>query len=465
LRLPFVLVCLLLAAGGWAQEPPPSTPPQRPPISPPEASDASEQQSPEYGGPAILSRGGTATVARTTVLLKLRPYVAVSGVYSSGLGTLSVDQQGQASTVDSFGEEARLGVTGTHSWKTTEMALDYRGALRHYNNGSYYDGMDNSLILTLSHAVSRRVTLEFAETASRYANSFSMPYSQGTYYTPMLYGLTGNEMFNTPTAMLMSAVRAVYQRSSRLSFSAGASGFIVRRRSQALMSANGVQATGDVAYRLSRYQTIGLDYSYNHFDFTRQVGTSEFHGVAVNYAIRVGKHWEFGLRAGGFRVRSQQLVRAPIDPAVAAIFGLTSGIEISDRTMYAPNLEGHLTRGFRRGSWSLSYVRTVMPGNGVYLTSSADRAQTSYSYTGLAKVTLQCRVGFDRMSSLAQTIGRYRSYSGGGGATVKLNRAFSLIAQVDGRRYEANGAVFRRTAFHANLGLSWSPGERPLAIW
>jgi hypothetical protein len=281
----------------------------------------------------------------------------------------------------------------------------------------------------------------------------------------MLYGLTGNELFNTPTAMLMSTARAIYQRSSRLSFSAGASGFIVRRRSQALMSANGVQATGDVAYRLSRYQTIGFDYSYNRFVFTRQVGTSEFHGVAVNYAIRVGKHWEFGLRAGGFRVRSQQLVQAPIDPAVAAIFGLTSGIEISDRTTYAPNLQGHLTRGFRRGSWSLSYVRTVMPGNGVYLTSSTDRAETTYSYTGLARVTLQCRVGYDRMSSLAQTIGRYRSYSGGGGATVKLGRALSLIAQVEARRYDANGAMFQRSSFYANLGLSWSPGERPLAIW
>jgi hypothetical protein len=406
-----------------------------------------------------------ATVAKPTELIKLRPYVTVSGIYDDGLGTISVDQQGQASTVGSFGEEVRLGITGTHNWKTTEMELDYRGAIRHYNHNSYYDGMDNSLILTLRHEASRHVTLVFEENASRYANSFFMPYSLGAYYNPLLYGLAGNEMFNTPTAVLMSTFRTIYQRTSRLSFSTGVSGFLVRRRSQALMSANGVQVTGDMAYRLNRYQTIGLDYSYNRFEFTRQVGFSEFHGVAFNYAIRVGTHWEFGLRAGGFRVRSQQLVRVPIDPAVAAIFGQTSGIEIGDRTMYAPLLEGHLTRGFRRGSWSLSYVRTVLPGNGVYLTSSTERAETAYSYTGLARVTLQCRLGYDRMSGLAQTIGRYRSYGGGGGATVKLSRAVSLIAGVDGRHYDANGTMLRRSMLHASLGLSWSPGERPLAIW
>jgi pyruvate carboxylase len=83
----------------------------------------------------------------------------------------------------------------------------------------------------------------------------------------------------------------------------------------------------------------------------------------------------------------------------------------------------------------------------------------------VAKATLQCRLGYDRMSSLAQTIGRYRSYSGGGGTTVKLSRTISLIGQVDGRHYDANGTMLRRSILHASPGLSWSPGERPLAIW
>ena len=465
LRLLLVPTCLFLAAGGWAQEPPPGAPTQPAPIGPTEPSDASEQQAPEYGGPAILSRGGMATVARASETINLRPYVTISGVYYDGLGTLSVDQQGRASTVGSFGEEARFGLTGTHSWKRTEIEVDYRGVFRHYSHRAYFDGMDNSLILTLRHEVSRHVKLEFEENASRYSNSFSMPYSMVSYYNPMLYGLTGNELFNSPTSVLMSAFRAIYQRTSRLSFGTGASGFLVRRRPDALMGVTGAQLTGNMAYRLSRYQTIGLEYSYNRFDFTRQVGFSEFHGVAIDYAVRVGPHWEFGLRAGGFRVRSQQVVLVPIDPAVAAIFGLTSGTEIANRTTFAPNLEGHLTRGFRRGSWSASYVRTVMPGNGVYLTSGADRAQTAYSYTGLSKVTLQCRIGYDRLSSLSQTIGRYRSYSGGAGATVRLARALSLIGQVDRRHYDANGSALQRSSFQTNLGLSWSPGERPLAIW
>lgn len=465
LRLLFAPVCLFLATGGWAQEPPPSNPPQRPPISPQETPDTSEQQSSEYEGPAILSRGGAATVVKGTELLLLRPYVAVSGVYDSGLGTVSVDQQGHAVVADSFGEEVRLGVTGRHNWKKTEIDLDYRGSLRHYSRSSYYDGMDNSLMLTLRHEASRRVRLELEETAGRYEYSSFMPYNLGSYYNPMTSGLTSTEMFNTPTEVLMSSARMTYQRTSRLSFGMGGTGFVVRRRSQALIGAEGYVVTGDVAYRLSRYQTIGLDYTFGHFNFTHQFGSSDFHGVAFDYAARIGKHWEFGLRAGGFRVEASRLTEASVDPAIAAILGQTTVIEVFHRVLYAPHYEGHLTRGSRHGSWSLSYVRTIMPGNGVYLTSGYDTAQTIYSYSGLSKVALQCRFGYYGLSSVSQTIGRYRGVTGGGGATVRLTRGMSLAAQIDGRRYDANGTALRRTAYRASLGLVWSPGERPLAIW
>jgi hypothetical protein len=426
--------------------------------------EAAEQEPAEYAGPAILSRGGSATVTRGSRLMTLRPYVSVSGIYDDGLEHLAVNEQGQASPVASFGEEVRLGVSGSRDWKATELDLDYRGSLRNYSSASNYDTFDNGLILTLRHRASRHVMLEFQEDASRYTNSFSMPYNLGAYYDPLINGLTTNELFNTPTYALMSGVRMTYQRTSRLSFGVGGTGFVVRRPA-ALFGARGFTGTGDVAYRLTRYQTIGVAYSYTHFSYTHQVGSADLHGISLNYSVRMGKHWEFAMLAGGYRVRSVQVGPAQIDPAVAAIFGVFVGTQVFDRTLYAPHYEGHLTRDFHHSTWSLTYVRTMMPGNGVYSTSGYQNGQMSYSYNGIRKVSLECQASYYRYGSVAQTLGRYTSYGAGGSASVKLSQAFSLVARLDARHYDAGASTLLRNEYRATLGIAWSPGDRPLAIW
>jgi len=467
-RLLLAAVCLLLAAGVWAQEPPAGNPPEAPTVSPEvtqEATpEAAEQEPAEYEGPAILSRGGSATVARGSRLMTLRPYASVSGIYDDGLEHLDVNAQGQVSPVASFGEEVRLGVSGSRDWAATELDLDYRGSLRNYATASNYDTFDNGLILTIRHRASRHVTVEFQEDASRYTNSFSMPYNLGAYYDPLINGLTTNELFDTPTYALMSGARLTYQRTSRLSFSIGGTGFFVRRPA-ALFGASGFTGTGDVAYRLTRYQTIGVAYSYTHFSYTHQVGSADLHGISLNYSVRMGKHWEFALLAGGYRVQSRQVAPAQIDPSVAAIFGVFVGTQVFDRTFYAPHYEGHLTRDFHHGTWSLNYVHTMMPGNGVYSTSSYQNGQMSYSYNGIRKVSLQCQASYYGYSSVAQTLGRYSSYDAGGGASLKLSQAFSLISRLDARHYDAGASALLRNEYRASLGIAWSPGDRPLAVW
>lgn len=467
LRLPLGPAFLLVAAV-WAQQqtPPSGNLPQRPPISPQEVPEATESQPPpaEYGGPAILSRGGSATV-KTFEMLRLRPYLNLHAVYDSNLATVSIDQQGQVPFTSAYGMEASFGVTGRHAWKKTELDLDYRAAFRHYNKKTFYDGMDNSLTLSVRHQASRRVRFVLEEDAARYQRSYFLPAGLGTGYDSMLSGLTGNEMFDTPTNMLLSTGRLIYERTARLSFSASGSGFFVRRRSESLVGANGWIATGDVAYRLSRYQTLGVDYSFNHFDFTHQFGAADLHGVSLNYAVRLSRRWEFALRVGGYRAETQQLQQVRLDPVIAAIFGQYYGIQVFHRILYLPRYEAHLTRGYRRGNWSLGYSRTLMPGNGVYLTSAQETAQMQSSYNGLRKVSLQGSVVYNSYSSVAQTIGKYRSYGAGGGASVKLTRVMSVIARMDARRYVVANSSLQRTPYRATLGLAWSPGDYPLAIW
>ncbi len=467
---------MLFSAAGYSQTQPAATLPQQaqpaenpasqPTLSPQGTPDPAEREpSPDYQGPAILSRGGAATVGRGSELLRLRPYISLNGIYDSNLSTLSVNSNGEIPSENGYGGEARIGVAGSHSWRTTLLDMDYRGSFRHYNQKTYYDGIDNSLNLNLRHQQSRKLIFEFGQSAARYSRSYFMPTGLGMSYDPLNASLTNNDLFDTPTNVLISTGRVIYQKSTRLAFGGAGTGFLVRRRSEALAGATGFGATGDITYRLSRFQTIGVDYSFNRFDFTGQFGSSDIHGVSLNYAARLTKRWELALRFGGYRVESLRLARVELDPALVAIFGQQSGIDIFHGLAYAPHAEVRLTRGFRRGSWSVGYSRSVTPGNGVYLTSNYDSAQTGFSYTGWRTVSLQASGGYTSYSSLTQTIGKYKNYTVGGGASIKLNRYMSMIARVDGRRYDISQSSYLKNAYRATLGLAWSPGDYPLSIW
>ena len=428
------------------------------------APDVSPQPE-DSGGPSILSRGGFASVRKGSENAHLRPYAGVDLIYDGGLGTVSVDSQGRLNSINAYGVSARYGVAGVKDWKQTELEMDYRGGFRHYNSGQYFDGADNSLLLSVRHEASRRVAVEFSEEAALYQRSYSLPASMGSSYNTLSSGLTGNELFDTPTGVLMSMGRVTFQRTARMSMSAAGAGFLVRRRSQALAGLTGYFASGDVAYRLNRFSTIGVDYSFTHFDFTGQFGSSDMHGVSVDYSVRFNKRWEMAIRAGGYRVRVLRLGLVTLDPAIALLLGQSQGVEIVDRTIYAPNGDIRLTRAFRRGSWSAGYSRTMLPGNGVYLMSKSDSAQTSVSYNGWRRVALFGQASFTKYSAISQTLGRYRGIGAGGGLSAQLSRSFSLVARANVQRREVTHSSLSRVAPQLTVGIAWSPGDYPLAIW
>ncbi|HPQ17199.1 MAG TPA: hypothetical protein PLP04_18350, partial [Bryobacteraceae bacterium] len=421
------------------------------------------ERSSDYQGPAILSRGGAASVSRED-LTTLRPYISINGIYDTDLTTFSLDSSGQIPSDDGYGTEALVGLTGSHSWSKTWLDLDYRGSFRHYTQRTYYDGIDNSLDVTVRHQKSRKLIFELGQSAARYSRSFFLPAGFGMTYNPLSASLTQNDLFDTPTTVLMSVGRAIYQKSVRLAFGGQGTGFLVRRRSEALAGATGFGAAGDITYRLSRFQTIGVDYSFNRFDYTGMFGSSDIHGIAFNYAARLSKRWEMALRLGGYRIETSRLTRVTLDPVLAAIFGRQTGIDIFHGVGYSPLAEIRFTRGFRRGSWTVAYGRSVAPGNGVYLTSNYDNARTGFTYNGWRRVSIHGEAAYSSYSSLSQSLGKYENYTAGGGASVKLSKSFSLVTRVAGRRYNISES-YRREAFRATVGLAWSPGDYPLSIW
>jgi hypothetical protein len=432
------------------------------PVNQPEREAGNTPQG-DYQGPAILSRGGGPSLSRGSELFRIQPYVSVNALYDTGLSSARVDSDGNLITFDGYGVESQFGVRGSRRWRRSMLDLDYRGAFRHYANNQRFDGFDSSVSLDYGHQVSRSVIVQFTENAARYSRSFFLPNEFGGFYDPMFASMTGNDLFDTPTYVVASGARLVYQRNARLSFSMGGQGFIARHNSSALVGVNGYTATGDVAYRLSRHQTIAIDYSFSHFDFQNRFGESDAHGVAMNYAVRLGSRWELSLRGGGYRMQSSRLRQVTLDPAVAAIIGISTGVEAFNRTVYLPLGGAHLTRSFRRGQLGFSYDRGIMPGNGVYLTSAAETASVRYSYTGFKSISLNIGGGSSSYSSVSQTMEKYRGLTASGGATYKLNHTMSIVSGVYARRYKIGGSA--RVTYSVRVGLSWMPGDYPVALW
>jgi hypothetical protein len=455
LRLTFVFALLLTAPGLWAQE----QEKQQETVSPEVTAPA------EDSGPGLLSRGGFSWIRGETENLKFRPYAGAEMVYGGGMGTTSVDAQGRRVEVNAAGVNARYGVAGVKDWKKTEVQLDYRGSYRHYSEESFFDGAENSLLLSVNHAVNKRITVQFGQEAALYQNSVNLPGGLGSSYNPLASSLSGNELFDSPTAIVMSQGRVIYQRTARLSMSAGGSGFLVRRRSDVLMGMNGYVASGDIAYRMNRQSTIGVEYSFTHFGFINQFGTSDIHGVFLNYSNRLNRDWELALRLGGYRANMVRLSQVTIDPAIAALLGQGFAYEIVDRNVYAPGGDLHLTRRMRWGTWSVKYTRSVVPGNDVYLTSKNDSAGTAVSYNGTKRIAVNANVSYNRYSSLSQTVGTYNGYGGGGGVSIQLNRSFSLVGRANVYQRAVRNSSLSRFVTQATVGIMWSPGDYPLAIW
>ena len=73
--------------------------------------------------------------------------------------------------------------------------------------------------------------------------------------------------------------------------------------------------------------------------------------------------------------------------------------------------------------------------------------------------------GENYLSSLGQNIPAYRQFNGGAAMSITLYKALHLISRYDARHQEIEIAGYRRSSYRAVIGLAFSPGAVPLAIW
>jgi len=154
-----------------------------------------------------------------------------------------------------------------------------------------------------------------------------------------------------------------------------------------------------------------------------------------------------------------------IDPVIAVLIGRSFGVEIYRRQNLLPSGGVSLQRHFRNSSVSFSYIDQASPGNGLYLASRNRSAASYFSYTGIRRWNIGASFDYSRYSSLSRDLNNYEGFGGGVGASCRLGRGLHFTTRLDSRDYKMFDTRLARNTVRASVGLAYSSGEGPLALW
>ena len=421
----------------------------------------------QYAGPAILSRG-EAPAAMSAPEIKFRPFVEFGIGYETELSGVAVtDAQGDLPNANSYGMNLSWGVSGTHSWRHTKLGLSYRGGLSHYPQQSGYDGLDQSMLLGITHRISRHVTLSVRESAGMFTRAFGLGgLAQTVPFDPSQSYIPTTDFFDNRTYYLSTQADLTIQKTARLSFDLGGDDFLTRYRAAGLIGTNGLGARADVQYRLSRRSTIGAAYNFEHFAYRGDYGATDVHGFAGTFARAISARLEFSASVGASRIEQKFIQSVPVDPVIAALLGVSSTTEIGHFVAWIPSGSVRASRVFREGVLYVSAGRSATGGNGLFTTSYTTDVSSGYAYTGIRRWSLGAHVAYDRSTSVAIFKGHYNSASGGFSASRQLLRYVHLVVGYDARSYSSmDFHNYNRLVQDVHAGLGFTPGEVPLRIW
>lgn len=419
-----------------------------------------------FQGPAVMSRAGSALGRNAGVPLGFRVHLGISGRYDGNLfpieaGPLAGFRRNR------FGLQGQWGLYGVRRGERNLVGLNYAGNYRHYTQGGRFSGANQFLSLNYMHQVSQRTVVFVAPGFGIYR------YGLNAVATPLIADPTmlsevndpDTEVFDNRTYAFNAGAGVSHQLSERWSAMLGGGGFYIKRMSNALISSQGSLATGSLSYQLGPTQRIGFSYHYNFYFFPRGYGETQTHTLYFDYSRQLTEHWNFALGVGGLRSESDRLTRVQLDPELAALTGQKTVIEAMHRLAYRPAVRATLGRQLEDGSLSFYYRRDVSPGNGFIASAVRDYAGASYSHRVTEKLNIAFMFTAHTFESLTQDIGRHTTVGGGVGFNYMLSKYLHLTGRLDVRRWRVNNSNFDQDRLGASIGLTFSPGEMPLALW
>ncbi len=416
----------------------------------------------DYLGPGVLSRGAGDIGKRAGEDVTLRYYGSAMGIYDNGLLPFALDNSGNLVKVDGlWGAELDFGAYGVHDFRHARLGLDYKGTYRYYNQNTFYSGTDQQLALGYSYQKSRRLAFDMRQIAGSITQATAFGGFAGVsdaIVTP------SSLLFDNRADFLQSSLDVNFIQSDRTVFTAGGQGFGIWRKAPGLVGMQGYELHGTIQRRMSRRTTLGVQYSHMHFDFPKAFGESDINSYAGMWAAQLSRFWTARVTAGIYQAEVQGLQTVAVDPTIVALLGVTSAVQTFYQKRTFPQWSASLDRRFQHADLSFTYNNGVSPGNGVYLTSRQQTATAGLSYQASRKLSFAVNAGYTRLNGIAQNLSPYSGFNGDTSLTYSITQPIHIVAQYQARRLEVIDATFRRTASRATIGISFSPGDVPLAF-
>ena len=411
-----------------------------------------------FSGPSILSQGANTIGQRSGEDVDLRVYANAAGIYDTGLVPYEVKNGSLVKPDPLWGVEAGLGAYGRHSFRRSVLGLDYTGNFRHYTRASNYDGANQSLRLGYTWQKSRRLLVDMTGTASTQTYGTVVPGGSDSL-------ATGNSLlFDNRTNYLQGGMNVSYSLSNRTSVTMGGSGYTVRRKAAGLAGVNGYTLNGSVHRQFTRNLILGASYQHTHYDFPKAFGESDLNGYSAIFSYQFLRTWKLDLTAGVYTSEVQGVQSTALDPTIAALLGVGSVQTIFYRTNILPSGTASLSKTFRKSSFTASYVRTVMPGNGFFLTSRQESYGGGYSYSGIRRWTLSLNASSSDLRALGQQLQRYRYLTAGATVNYRLGADVNVYASYMRRQQDLASTFFQRDSSRVSIGIAFQPGNIPLSF-
>ncbi|MCC6536584.1 MAG: hypothetical protein IT162_03480 [Bryobacterales bacterium] len=431
-----------------------------------------------YGGPNILSRSSNYIGRGQSVgPIKLRYQLNANYFHSNGLIGVS-DSNTQSFTAGAMnGVSIGGGLWGTKVSRRSQTTFGYHGMYAHSKSFSAINGSDQQMTLQHERTLTRRWGLYTGHSAGAQStvlrsrtliaqDQFRSPFDQ-TY-------VNYNEPLDSKLYYLNSNAGLFYQASQRMVVSMDGGLFTVRRVNGPLASVRGERAQGEISYRLNARSSVSLFYNYNHFFFLRSFGESYVHTFQASYARRFSRTWAGYVRGGMFRAESERLRSVAVDPFIASLTGQVATIEAFHGIQRGVTAGAGLTATGRHHGLTISYDRSVNPGNGLSLTALGQTFTSYYNYTARRNLTAGGGFFSSQLTPLLQGLdnstvvggrvrqGQFRSYGVGGGLAYRITSVLFATLNTEVMRLQYNANAFNATGRTLSIGLAYSPGETPL---
>ncbi|HSR09658.1 MAG TPA: hypothetical protein VLM42_21180 [Bryobacteraceae bacterium] len=418
-----------------------------------------------YQGPGVVNLGAGDVGMRSGEQVNLRYYAGVSGIVDTNLQPFELDAHGNLLRIHNlYGVDVNGGAYGVHHWKRSQLGLDYSGDYRRYVNSNTYNGSDQRLTLGYTTELSRRWSLDLRESAGTVSIATDQQASAPSNDANSVFSPT-TLLFDARTTFLQSSAYATYLQSARTSFTFGGSGFLSDQKSMGLSNSGGYTFTGSMQHRMSKNTTVGATYSYSHNEFPAFQSISDSNSYEGTFATTLGQFWIFSLQAGFTSSDVSMQLSFALNPVLAALFGQSIITENAYTHTVYPSGTATLERKFRRADLRFNYSRELNSGNGAAGTARQESATMTFSYTGVRKVNIGVSGGHYNLVAIGQNTGTFATYNGSAGFTYTLGHGISLSARYDLNQLQIALGNYERTSTRATLGLLFSPGNVPLALW